>query len=598
MWPSRLSRLRPPTVPCHAIPTPSGSHFTGGSPGVFRRGVNFRPRVLLMLCVGVVTCILLLNLLFIKRERHFRNAALLDIPETENMESHLRREDVMLDRIRHGGRRGPVNLPEKIVHLDLKGAPLNVPYIEQVLPLLAKLGATGILIEYEDMFPYDGQLSGVSADNAYSKSDIHRILRAAKANNLGVIPLVPTFGHLEFVLKLKTFDHLREASHNPQVLCPSRNGSVELVHEMLRQVIALHRNYSTHVHIGSDEVFVLGECNLCQARMQKEQWDKDNLLISHVTSIVKFVTHLGMQPILWDDMFRRVEEETIRSSPLVKLVEIMASCRVDTWRRFVWNYSKTVNLAGVLAKYMSTGFRGVWIASAFKGASGPASQVPDLRLHLLNHYSWMQLVRQFSKKIALKGIAITGWQRFDHFGTLCELFPVGLPTLAVCLGFLQKGRVDEQVLSDVSDVLKCNMRVPVFSDSDDSLPYLSCDYPGAQVFSNIFHWMRLVEAKEQLMATNQFQGWMTDVNRKYLFSSPQHVLQCTRELPSLTMSCAQLRQSMITSLTAVTDKYTAQEWVETFLDPLQNWFEQLQKDADKILNEDAWPKRPLSKVIN
>lgn len=82
--------------------------------------------------------------------------------------------------------------------------------MEEVLPLLAKLGATGLLIEYEDMFPYNGLLAEVVAGNAYSKDDIRRILQAAKTNNLIVVPLVQTFGHLEFVLKLHEFKHLRE----------------------------------------------------------------------------------------------------------------------------------------------------------------------------------------------------------------------------------------------------------------------------------------------------------------------------------------------------------------------------------------------------
>lgn len=79
-----------------------------------------------------------------------------------------------------------------------------------MLPLLARLGATGILIEYEDMFPYDGPLASIAAANAYSKDDIRRILDAAKVNNLIVIPLIQTFGHLEFILKLGAFKHLRE----------------------------------------------------------------------------------------------------------------------------------------------------------------------------------------------------------------------------------------------------------------------------------------------------------------------------------------------------------------------------------------------------
>ncbi len=32
---------------------------------------------------------------------------------------------------------------------------------------MKKWGATGLLIEYEDMFPYDGDLIDLSAPNAY-----------------------------------------------------------------------------------------------------------------------------------------------------------------------------------------------------------------------------------------------------------------------------------------------------------------------------------------------------------------------------------------------------------------------------------------------
>ncbi|XP_022671891.1 hexosaminidase D-like isoform X2 [Varroa jacobsoni] len=507
------------------------------------------------------------------------------LPDTQ-MEgaSYIEREEAMLERIRHGGRRGhpAVNFPHKIVHLDLKGAPLNVAYVEEVLPLLAKLGATGLLIEYEDMFPYNGLLAEVVAGNAYSKDDIRRILQAAKTNNLIVVPLVQTFGHLEFVLKLHEFKHLRELAHSPQALCPSHNASVAMVHEMLRQVIELHQGYITHIHIGSDEVFVLGECDICQERMAELGWTKSNLFINHVTNVVQFVKKMGVQTILWDDMFRQVDEDVLRKSPLVKLVEVM-----------VWNYAKTINLAGVLGKYVAAGFPGVWAASAFKGASGPSQQMPDFRLHLLNHYSWMQLVRQFADKINLKGIAITGWQRFDHFGALCELFPVGIPALALCLGYLRVGRVDDEMLSDIRAVLKCNRPLPVFEETGYSGIPLICDFPGSQVLANIYQWAELQRAKHQLTSTNQYHGWMTDMNRKYRFSAPEHVIQGTRELPDLISTCTRLRESFLSNLLEVSDKYTAEEWVTTFIGPLQKWLDQLQADTQQMLAKDEWPKRPL-----
>ena len=58
----------------------------------------------------------------------------------------------------------------------------------------------------------------ISAHNAYSESDVSKIVSYANANGLEVIPLVQTFGHLEMALKLDEFKTLREAAGHPQVI--------------------------------------------------------------------------------------------------------------------------------------------------------------------------------------------------------------------------------------------------------------------------------------------------------------------------------------------------------------------------------------------
>ena len=67
------------------------------------------------------------------------------------------------------------------------------------------------------MFPFTGDIRNISAHNAYSESDVTKIVSYAGANGLEVIPLVQTFGHLEMALKLDEFKMLREAAGHPQV---------------------------------------------------------------------------------------------------------------------------------------------------------------------------------------------------------------------------------------------------------------------------------------------------------------------------------------------------------------------------------------------
>lgn len=106
--------------------------------------------------------------------------------------------------------------------------------VDQLLPLLRSLGATHLLLEYEDMFPWEGPLLTARAHNHFSRSDVQKIVSSAEKSGLQVIPLIQTFGHLEvslrplntshpirslfqFALKLEEFSHLREVPSMPQV---------------------------------------------------------------------------------------------------------------------------------------------------------------------------------------------------------------------------------------------------------------------------------------------------------------------------------------------------------------------------------------------
>lgn len=235
------------------------------------------------------------------------------------------------------------------------------------------LGATGLLIEYEDMFPYTHSIGRISARNAYTKAELRDLLHAAALTGLSVMPLVQTFGHLEFALKLQEFQYLREVPESPQSLCPSLNDSLVFIEAMLAQVIELHSVSSkrptngtgeellvpafTHLHIGCDEVYRMAECSRCKAKT------KNNLFLGHVAAVSEIIhrrwPHLKV--VIWDDMLRQMPLIDLQNSNIGSLVEPMIWVYVEDIYRFVpmqiWDKYATV-------------FPTVWTASAFKGAHG------------------------------------------------------------------------------------------------------------------------------------------------------------------------------------------------------------------------------------
>ena len=61
--------------------------------------------------------------------------------------------------------------------------------------------------------------------NGYTKSDIKLIQEAAKKHQMEIIPLIQTFGHLEWILKLHEFKSYRDDRNLPLVISPCLNAT-------------------------------------------------------------------------------------------------------------------------------------------------------------------------------------------------------------------------------------------------------------------------------------------------------------------------------------------------------------------------------------
>ncbi|XP_012590190.1 PREDICTED: hexosaminidase D [Condylura cristata] len=298
---------------------------------------------------------------------------------------------------------GPSPFKMRLVHLDLKGAPPRASYLSEIFPLFHALGANGLLIEYEDMFPYEGHLRLLRAQHAYSPAEIAHIRQLAAQHGLEVVPLVQTFGHMEFVLKHPALAHLREVAPFPNTLNPHEAESLALVGAMLDQVLGLHPG-AQWLHIGCDEVYYLGEGAASRQWLQQEQNTKAKLCLSHVRAVASLLRarHPATRPLVWDDMLRDVPEDQLAASGVPQLVEPV-----------LWDYAADLDVHGkvrLMEKFRKCGFPRLWAASAFKGATGANQALTPIQHHLGNHVRWLQVAAS-GPADTLQGIILTGWQR-------------------------------------------------------------------------------------------------------------------------------------------------------------------------------------------
>ncbi|NXU47404.1 HEXDC Hexosaminidase, partial [Turnix velox] len=434
----------------------------------------------------------------------------------------------------------------KLVHLDLKGAAPKVSYLEQVFPLLSQLGANGILIEYEDMFPFKGELEILKSPYAYSEEDIERIQQLAELHKLEVVPLVQTFGHVEFILKHEKYQHLREVERFPNSFNPHIPDTMVLLKSILSQVIEKHR-HSTWIHIGADEVFHLGEGMDSKNWMSHNRGDMGTMYLKHIKEVLGFLDtqYRGLRALMWDDMLRKI--------------------------------SACLATGSFLAKYAESGFEVVWFASAFKGTTGPAQTWPPLSYHLKNHLSWLKVMQALPRLAPLRfqGIVLTGWQRYDHYSVLCELLPVSIPSLAICLQTLVNGGFTEEAKRKVLDVLGFQSM---------QLEQSTCEGRGVFPGADIYHMVEQVNGhlKESILKAleeeSAIKGWFSPYHRKRQFGNPRNMESFGSKVLKLHEDWESFVRDLRTQLEKVYFPDMVEEWMEENVNPYLDQLRDLVKD--------------------
>ena len=181
----------------------------------------------------------------------------------------------------------------------------NLPtYIEE----FARYKINTLIIEYEDRFPFDKHPEIRNKELCLSDACLEGIKQTAKDNFIELIPLQQSFGHLEYVLKHKQYECLRENNESAGELCPMKQGSLELVKSLLDEMIGKHPD-ARYIHLGCDEVYCLCACPECR---RKYGGSRERAFIDFVNRLIEHVASRGKIPIIWHDMMEKCGDEELK----------------------------------------------------------------------------------------------------------------------------------------------------------------------------------------------------------------------------------------------------------------------------------------------
>ncbi|NWS77797.1 HEXDC Hexosaminidase, partial [Crotophaga sulcirostris] len=450
----------------------------------------------------------------------------------------------------------------RLVHLDLKGAAPRVSYLEQVFPLLSQLGANGILMEYEDMFPFKEELEILKSPYAYSEEDIEQIQQLAELHKLEVVPLVQTFGHVEFILKHEKYQHLREVERFPNSFNPHIPDTLALVKSILSQVIEKHRR-STWIHIGADEVFHLGEGMDSKTWMSYNKGDTGTIFLKHIKEVLDFIAtqYWGLRVLMWDDMLRKISVGALQGERMgmtvVAPVVGLASPELPP--------EEPPELAE---------------GDAGPAAAGPAA-LPGHRPHGLAevrgggtpalpgaHTALLVEVQEAMARVA-------PLCRYDHYSVLCELLPVGIPSLAICLQTLVNGGFTEETKRKVLDTLGFQSM---------QLEQSTCEGRGAFPGAEIYHMVEQVNGhlKESILKAleeeSAIKGWFSPYHRKRLFGNPRNMESFGSKVLKLHEDWESFIHDLHAQLERVYFPDTVEEWMEENVNPYLDQLRDLVRD--------------------
>ena len=349
-------------------------------------------------------------------------------------------------------------------------AVMKVETVKALIRQLAMMGLNVLMLYCEDSFEVEGEEYFGYMRPKYSKKEIREIDKYASLFGVELIPCIQTLAHLRYPLKWGVYSDIAEDN---ECLLVGEEKTYEFIERIIKEAT---EPFSTKkVHIGMDEAWKLGRGKYLTLNGYTAP---DKIMREHLSKVLEIVEELGLEPMMWSDMFFRSTNEG-RYYTKNDLPDEMIDAVPENLRQIYWDYY--LHGEDVYEKMMTEHLRfkskpvfagGVWTWNGF----GPHWEIT---------YKTTDIALNLCKKLGIKDILITVW---GDNGTEC---PQETAMFGVCY-FAESGyskEVDfESYKNRVDFCLGAKFDDFYALEKLNRLPTIPKDYPYASNPSKFLLW--------------------------------------------------------------------------------------------------------------
>ncbi len=221
------------------------------------------------------------------------------------------------------------------VMLDVsRNGVLRPESVRKLIRHLALMGVNQLMLYTEDTYEIPGEPLFGYFRGGYTQAELSAIDAYAALFGIDVIPCIQTLGHLEQVLQWPPYQKMQDTAG---VIMAGDEAADAFVEKMIAAASAPFR--SRRIHIGMDEAHGIGSGHY---RLRNGLRPPFEILTEHLQRTTVTCRRLGLQPMIWSDMFFRLGSKTNNYYDRASVISPEVAARVPADVDLVyWDYYHT-----------------------------------------------------------------------------------------------------------------------------------------------------------------------------------------------------------------------------------------------------------------